>query len=179
MPEYIQKALEKGFTITHKGTLVTCLIPSAANIPRVRLLFVATEAVLCFAFWAMKRKDIDYGIDICCRWPRALIKYGGLCSHNALLEGVIGNFGLSAEELETIHAQGQARRSAYNSAYYQHMRETDLVGLQARKREQVQRTVWYRQTRRESTRHASGRRPKRRKDIPANYAASNVSVHRN
>ena len=66
VPHYVRRAVDDGYKIPHKGLLVWCSIPSAANAPRFRLLFVAIEATLSFLFWAMKSKVEDYGMSICC-----------------------------------------------------------------------------------------------------------------
>jgi hypothetical protein len=43
MPMHVEKALNEGYTIVHKGLLCWSSIPTAALQPRIRLLFVALD----------------------------------------------------------------------------------------------------------------------------------------
>lgn len=111
LPRYVQKALQNGYNITHKGLLCWSAIPSATLRPVTRLLFVAIEAALAFAFWAMKAEKGDYGgMSQFCPWARDTLPYSGLWSHSALDEGVVGNFDFTAEELEAKAAKLKQRR---------------------------------------------------------------------
>jgi hypothetical protein len=49
LPRYVKDALENDYIIVHKG-LLWPPIPSAADFPRFRILFVAMEAVFSFLF---------------------------------------------------------------------------------------------------------------------------------
>ena len=60
MPEYVIKAIRDGYTITYKGTLVWCPIPSAADVPMTRLLFIAMEAAFTFLFWTLQSRKSDH-----------------------------------------------------------------------------------------------------------------------
>lgn len=135
LPKYIGHALADGYRIVHKGLLVWRSIPPAADAPRLRLLFVAMEAAFNFLFWSMKSKVKDYGLGICCPWPRDSFSYGGLCSHNALLEMVAGDFDLSGEQLEVIAAEIKEKNRLYHVKYYQHLLAEDPEGVKARMRE--------------------------------------------
>ncbi len=147
LPEHLVRALDKGYEITHKGLLVSCAIPSAANAPMYRLLFVAMEAALSFLFWTMRSKDKDYGMGACCPWPRGSYRYGGLCSHNALLEKVAGNFDLSPEQLDAVAAdikeKNRLYRKQYNKQYgsnhYYDQKAQDPEGVAARTRAKYDR----------------------------------------
>lgn len=72
---------------------------------------------------------------ICCPWPRDSYSYGGLCSHDALLEMVAGDFDLSAEQLEAIAADIKEKNRLYQANYYQNLNAQDPEGLAARMRE--------------------------------------------
>ena len=147
LPKYLARALDEGYKITHKGLLVSCAIPSAANAPMYRLLFVAMEAALSFLFWTMRSKDKDYRMGACCPWPRDSYRYGGLCSHNALLEGVNGNFDLSAEQLEAVAADIKEKNrlyrkqhnEQYSSKHYYEQKAQDPEGVAARSRAKYDR----------------------------------------
>lgn len=125
LPKYLQQALDNGYKIVHKGVLVSCPIPSAANAPRLRLLFVVMEATFCFLFWAMRSNNKDYGMGACCPWPRESFTYRGLCSHNALIEQVSGKIDLSGEQLEALAAEIKESTRLYHSDYYQNLKATD------------------------------------------------------
>jgi rubrerythrin len=135
MPKYVGEALSQGYKIVHKGVLLWCPVPCAADVPRTRLVFVAIEATLSFLFWAMKSRTRDYKMGACCPWKREAFTYGGLCSHNALTEMVCGNFDLTREQLEAIAAEVREKNRLYHIDYYQKMRAEDLEGLRARMRE--------------------------------------------
>ncbi|KAK6214862.1 hsp70-like protein [Colletotrichum tabaci] len=114
--------------------LVTCPIPSAANVPRFRLLMVAIEAALSFYFWTMASRDKDYKIGSCRRWPLESFTYHGICTHNALGEGPSGNFDLSPEQLELIAAEARANELQYHKQNYQRRRVEELDDLRASQR---------------------------------------------
>lgn len=116
MPRRVQEALADGYKITHKGLLCWIPIPTAALLPKTRLMFVAMEAAFAFVFWAMDAVEGDYnGASLMCPWERADLPYTGLCTHCSLFEAVVGDFGLSAEELEAQSAEMKERRAAAQS----------------------------------------------------------------
>jgi hypothetical protein len=121
LPQFVKAALLDGYTYAHKGLLVWTPIPSPANVPMVRLLFVAMEAAFTFFFWAMTSISKDYGMGGCCPWSACLdeIDYEGLCGHSPLAEGVSGNFDLSPEQLTTLAAQVKEKNRVYQAEYHQ------------------------------------------------------------
>jgi len=135
LPQEVLAAIDDGYKIVHKGMLVWCKIPSAANVPRVRLLFVAMEAGLSFTFWAMKSITKDYKIGDCCPWSRKLFTYRGLCTHNSLIEIVNGKFDLSAAQLETLAAEAKERKRLWDREYHRNQRLTDVERVRALQRE--------------------------------------------
>lgn len=110
-------AVRPGYKIVHKGMLVWCLLPSAANIPRLRLLLVAIEATLTFAFWAVYSVKADHYMTSCRLWDLPAFTYGGLCSHSSLAEGVQG-LDLTAEQLEAIATETKEKRSVQNQEWH-------------------------------------------------------------
>lgn len=86
-------------------------IPSAADVPVFRVVFIALEAIFSFLFWAMYAKtEFGYGLADMCLWGRTALEYDGLCSHNALREVPAGDFDLTPEELEAkAQAKAQVR----------------------------------------------------------------------
>jgi hypothetical protein len=101
LPRYIEYALDEGYTIVHKGLLCWIPKPTAATQPVNRLLFVALEATFAYIFWAMRTRTRDYGMGHICLWDRNTLEYDGCSSHCCLNEAILGDFDLSAEQLET------------------------------------------------------------------------------
>ena len=58
----------------------------------------------------MESTTKDYGIGVCCPWPRNSFLYRGLYSHNALREGPQDDFDLPAEQLEAAATASEERR---------------------------------------------------------------------
>lgn len=124
LPKYVKAAVDQGFTISHMGLLLWAPIPSAADIPKFRVLFIAIEAALSFYFWAMRSRSAvkDYGMADIRPWSLDSFSYHGLCSHNPLLGGPAGNFGLTPEELEALAAAVKEKNRIYMANYHQTMR---------------------------------------------------------
>lgn len=112
LPRYTESSLNEGFTIIHKGLLCWIPKPTAAKRPVNRLLFFALEATFTYIFWAMKAFTRDYGMAYICLWDHNTLEYNGCCSHCALNEAIIGDFHLSAEELETQAIEKEQKRLA-------------------------------------------------------------------
>ncbi|KAK2014937.1 HSP70-domain-containing protein [Colletotrichum eremochloae] len=129
IPDNVIRALEDGYRITHRGVLLSCPIPTPANVPRFRLLLVVLEATLSFLFWTMASREKDYKIGSCCPWSLDDFTYHGLCSHNPLIEMVAGNFDLSTEQLETIAAEVREKNRQYHKVNYQRRKVEDREGL--------------------------------------------------
>ncbi|TVY44360.1 Carbamoyl-phosphate synthase arginine-specific large chain [Lachnellula subtilissima] len=110
IPQYIQTALDEGYTIVSKGLLCWIPSPSAAKVPVNRLLFVALEATFAYMFWAMKAVKGDYGMGHICLWARNMREYDGCCSHCCLNEGIHGDFDLTAEQLESQAIEKEQKR---------------------------------------------------------------------
>jgi Zinc-finger of C2H2 type len=143
VPRWIRHALDNGYTIVHKGLVLWCPIPSAADVPKLRVLYVAIEAALSFLFWAMQSQNKDYGMSGCCPWPRNSFSYSGLCSHSALAENVAGNFDLSSEQLEAVAAAIKEKNRSYQAEYQrsQRAKSPDRVrALQRGKNRRYQKT---------------------------------------
>ena len=162
LPEYVRRALDAGYKITHKGLLVWTPIPRAAYVPRLRLLFVATEVAFSFLFWTMNSKDKDFNIGFCCPWPREAFSYSGLCSHSALGEAINGNFNLSAEQLTTMAADAKQRHHEWRVKFEKKLKARDPEAYYAARNEATRK--WYNQPsghgkatkmRQEHKRHAS------------------------
>ena len=135
MPRFVDKAFKDGYKIVHKGLLVWAPMPAAANVPIFRLLFVAMEAALSFVFWAMVSRTKDYKMGSACPWPRRAFTYHGLCSHNALLDGIKGNFDLTQEQLEHMAEVARERKRRQTRESYARMYAMNPEPWLARSRE--------------------------------------------
>lgn len=116
LPRLVGYALNEGYTIVHKALLCWIPIPTAATQPIKRLLFVALEAVFAYIFWAMRPHNADFGMGHISPWDRSAVEYDGLCSHCSLNEGIVGDFDLSAEELEAQAIQRKEMRATKQAA---------------------------------------------------------------
>ena len=134
VPYYVQKALNDGYSITHKGLLMCCPLPSAAELPTLRLLFLAIEAMFSFHFWAMQSPTKDYGMGTFCPWPKDAFSYRGLCSHSAMWEGVEADFDLTPEQREEMAAAVKEKTRLYMAEYHLRARLNDPVGDRERHR---------------------------------------------
>lgn len=110
LPQYVEDALDEGYTITHKGLLCWMPRPIASLVPVNRLLFVALEAAFTYMFWATRSRVIDYGMGHICLWDRHTLEYDGLCSHCCLNEAILGDFDLTAEQLEDQAIEKEQKR---------------------------------------------------------------------
>jgi hypothetical protein len=68
LPKYVAAALNEGYTITHKGLLLWAPIPSAADVPLLRAMFILLEATLTVVFWVVMSKI--GGWRLFCPWNR-------------------------------------------------------------------------------------------------------------
>jgi hypothetical protein len=110
LPNFVEKALDEGYKIVHKGLLCWIPQPTAAKQPVNRLLFVALEAAFSYMFWTMKAVTKDYGMGHICLWDRFTLEYDGLCSHCCLNEGIYSDFDLSTEQLEAQAIEKEQKR---------------------------------------------------------------------
>lgn len=142
LPYGVQKALLDGYKITHKKLLVTCPIPAAHNVPRVRLLIVLLEAAHTFVFWSVLSRTKDYGIGACYPWTLDQLPddYQGINTHNPLTEGPRGNFDLTPEQLEAMLAQSNEDRTSRKLDKYQEQVALDPYGVKEFDRDKS--TIW-------------------------------------
>lgn len=87
IPIYVQKALDEGYTIVHKGLLCWMPLPADEDIIKSRRLILALEAAFTFALWAIRVVNADFGMAGMLQWVRSTLEYDGLASHNPLMEG--------------------------------------------------------------------------------------------
>ena len=123
-PVNVKKALEFGYTITHMALLAHCNTPSPANIPKIRTVIAALEAIFTAVFWAFVPGDNGHGLSHMCPWDRDAFEWLGLCSHSSLREAIQcrdGEMDFTPEQLEDI-----ARLTKENNAIYQNHYQREL-----------------------------------------------------
>ena len=158
----LPSALDEGFKITHKGILCSAPIPSTAEVPRLRALFIFLKAMFTFVFWTIGIKT-DYGLGMhgLRQWSVESLGYDGLCSHNPLRETVVGDIDLSAEELEELEQERKRKQTDRSSKSYKKMK----LQSPERKREDARlATERFRTTKRETTRESSRKNTQKAKD---------------
>ncbi|KAJ9655835.1 carbamoyl-phosphate synthase (glutamine-hydrolyzing) cpa2 [Neophaeococcomyces mojaviensis] len=136
LPRYVEQALKEGYRIVHKGLLCWTPIPSPTVVPVLRVLFVAIEATFTFVLWAV-HCDTDYGFGLrhICLWDIDTLEYDGACGHNPLMEGVVSDLDLSAEELEAQAALYKERRKETKHKSVQKSKDANPEEFQAKKTE--------------------------------------------
>lgn len=87
LPRWVEKAVENGYTVEHRGLLCWTPIPSPDLQPTHRMLMFAIEGTFTFVLWALRRVNSDKGSQFC-PWPLSSLTYGGLCSHSAVIDVV-------------------------------------------------------------------------------------------
>jgi hypothetical protein len=137
LPSYVETTLDDGYVIVHKGLLCWMPVPLAIDVPILRTLFLALEATFAFVFWAMVGKTKHgYGMAQMCNWARDTLEYDGLCSHNALSEGTVGDLNLSAEEVKARTCDFLQRKADDVREYRERAKTDESEEYHAKLREQ-------------------------------------------
>ncbi|MCJ1443047.1 MAG: Protein kinase C-like 1 [Stictis urceolatum] len=122
LPRYVTEALRNGYTIKKKALLATRPITQAAKLPVYRVVLLALEAIFACYFWAMYKRDHDYGFNHLCLWPLDSFTYDGACSHSPLKEGFERELDLSEVELQQIADDIKAKNIEYGRKYHKNQR---------------------------------------------------------
>lgn len=115
LPLFVAQALDDGYNISHIGFLCWADIPSfAAQVP-TRALFLILETVFSLLLWPMVSRTKHYFMPRLCPWPVSDLRYGGLCTHFSINEGIVGidehdDEDLSAEQIEALEELNHNRR---------------------------------------------------------------------
>ncbi|OQO08999.1 hypothetical protein B0A48_05890 [Cryoendolithus antarcticus] len=127
-PAYVQKALDSGYTIVHKGPLCWAPMPSLGKLYPARCLFLLLETIFTFIFWAMVSREKSYGMPTICPWTLSDLPYDGCCNHSPLVECIHGEAeGLSAEQIKVKELEIQARRNAAHNVKSHILKATDYA----------------------------------------------------
>ncbi|KAL8869120.1 MAG: hypothetical protein Q9174_004507 [Haloplaca sp. 1 TL-2023] len=135
----VQWAIGKGYKISSKGVLLKCPLPSPEDIPTSRLLIVAVEAALSYAFWTHWKLPSESKYSSLCPWSPSTLLWGGLCSYNPLVEGVEGSFHLTPEELADIDEKIREKNKKYGILYQKQQRQRSPDRMKAVSRQNNQR----------------------------------------
>jgi hypothetical protein len=65
-PVNVKKAIDFGYDITHMALLAYCDIPSPANIPKIRTIIAALEAVFIAVFLALIPSENEFALSHMC-----------------------------------------------------------------------------------------------------------------
>lgn len=119
MPHLIAKAYGNGYTLAHSGQLATRDNPAAKDVPHIRAVLIAVEALFHWAFWSFDQDDNDFSLPPREAW--ATLPWGGANSHNPMLGKVEGEFDLTAEEREELAEVKKAHKLDATKARYANM----------------------------------------------------------
>jgi hypothetical protein len=133
MPYNVGRAVDEGYTVTHKGVLCwTTTPPSSTRFP-MRSLMIPLETAFLLALWAMLSRTKTYGMPSLLSWALDTIQYDGCCSHSAISEIVLGeNEGLTTAQIAAKEAEMEARRAEQDKQtrqrYYARRNAEDFEG---------------------------------------------------
>lgn len=86
LPRYVQRALDDGYKISHKGLLCWSPLPIASKRFQLHAFYLVVEAAFTLYFWAMISRTKDYGMPRLCPWSIDALEYDGCCTHFSLTE---------------------------------------------------------------------------------------------
>ena len=139
LPRHVQTALNDGYRIVHKALLFWSPIPPAANVPTLRTAYVAAEAAMTCIFGAFRKRNKSYGFGNLCPWTQDLFEWDGLCSHSPLLELILGDFDLDAEQLEKKAAATKEKKRQQDREYHQNMQANPTPEYRERMRKKSEK----------------------------------------
>jgi hypothetical protein len=133
MPQYVGKAVDEGYTITHKGVLCWTPIPPATGRFPMRSLMLLLETTFSLSLWAMHSRTKTYGMPSLLSWALDSVQYDGCCSHAAISEGIWGeDDGLTIAQIAAKEAEMDARRAEQEKVsrqkYYAKRNAADFEG---------------------------------------------------
>lgn len=115
LPRYVAAALKEGFSMVHKTFLCSMPVPTPAQVPVYRLLFIAFECSFSFLFWTMHSPYGHRDMTHLCPWDINTLEYDGMCSHNPLMESPLGD--LDDNPMKLTEEQLEERAIAYDRRF--------------------------------------------------------------
>ena len=145
MPQHVGKAVDEGYTITHKGVLCWTTLPLATDQFPMRSLMLLLETTFSLALWAMHSRSKTYGMPSLLSWALDSVQYDGCCGHVAISEMVWGeNKGLDTAQIAAKLAEMDARRAEQDrqtrQRYYAKRNAADFEGWRQRKNAQIKKS---------------------------------------
>lgn len=115
-PAHVRRAVDDGYTISHKGLLCWSPIPyGGANFP-LRALFLAVEATFTLFFWAMVSRTKDYGMPRLYPWSLEAFEYDGCCGHLSLYEKIPDTYkNLTPEQIAIVVSERRIKNRRRDS----------------------------------------------------------------
>ena len=138
IPQYVGKAIDEGYTITHKGVLCWTTIPLAPGRFSMRSLMALLETTFGLVLWAMHSRTKTYGMPSLLSWALDDVQYDGCCGHVAISEMVWGeNDGLTVDQIAAKSAEMDTRRKEQDKEarerYYLKRNAQDFEGWRQRR----------------------------------------------
>ena len=139
IPQWVQHAIDNGFTITYKGVLCWSTIPLPSNRFPMRSLLLVLETFFSLALWAMNSRAKTYGMPSLLSWSLDDVQYDGCCGHVAISEMVRGEEDyLTVDQIAAKEAEMEIRRKeqiiAGGQRYYAKVKAGEFEGWYERKR---------------------------------------------
>lgn len=119
IPHHVERSLQEGYTILHKGLLAWTSVPPASRRYLVRCLFLLMETLFTLCFWAMISRTKDYYMPALGPWPRDSFTYHGLCTHFSINEGLAVNefpSDLTPEEIDRLDLERRQEKNRMHIA---------------------------------------------------------------
>ena len=134
LPRFVRLAYDNGYSLAHIGALCWMPLPSAANVPRARLRFLAVEAVFTCTFYTMYPTARDALWTDFMPWSREDVAWEPANSHIPLSEGSAAGLDLTDDQLETLAAEAKRNAKLNTKKSYHRRRDLDPKAWNARRR---------------------------------------------
>ncbi|SMR48380.1 unnamed protein product [Zymoseptoria tritici ST99CH_1E4] len=120
LPELLFKAIRTdGYTITHVRMLCWSAIPAPALQPRGEAFLLALEAAVSMTLHVIRPCKRDHETEHLLPWTRASVEWTHGCTHHSMIEGLMYDVSMSAEELEALAAARSERiKKRYKERYH-------------------------------------------------------------
>ncbi|KAH5768670.1 hypothetical protein HBI17_021200 [Parastagonospora nodorum] len=115
-PRFVKKAFIQGFRKTRSVLLAWSDIPLPGVFLRARQRYLGLEGIFQMLFFASIVNNFEPEWVDFMPWCREDVEWEPLCSHISLNESAKGDFSLSTEELEFLHAAKLKHRKVQKSA---------------------------------------------------------------
>jgi hypothetical protein len=121
LPRFVQRALAQGFEKTHSAALCWSNTPVPGLALKARQRYLGVEGIFQMVFFATIFNNFEPEWIDFVPWCREDVEWEPLCSHVSFSECGKGDFNLSVEDLERLHAAklaGKRRRKSDKDRRY-------------------------------------------------------------